>query len=137
MGKALALAQEAFDAGEIPIGAVVVWDDKIIGRGRNMTEQLQDVTAHAELIAITAATNHIGAKYLNEATIYVTIEPCLMCSGALYWSKIGHVVYGAEDEKNGYRKSANTPFHPRTTITTGILATECAQLMKDFFKRRR
>lgn len=142
MQRALALAQEAAAAGEIPVGALVVWDGKVIGKGRNQTEQLKDVTAHAEIIALTAATHYVGAKYLPEATLYVTLEPCLMCAGALYWSKIGAVVYGAADEKNGYRRftcqeKSGHPFHPKTKITSGILAGECAQLMKDFFRPRR
>lgn len=142
MRRALTLAQAAAEAGEIPVGALIVWDGKVIGKGQNQTEQLKDVTAHAEIIAITAAANYVGAKYLPEATLYVTLEPCLMCAGALYWSKIGTIVYGAGDEKNGYRcftksDKANAPFHPKTKIISGILADECAQLMKDFFKVRR
>ena len=139
MKQALRQAQMAYDAKEIPIGAIVTWDTKIIARGHNQTEQLNDCTAHAEMIALTAAFNHVGSKYLSEATLYVTIEPCLMCSGALYWSKIGRVVYGAEDVKNGYQKTTGntSPFHPKTELTSGVLADECAQLMKDFFAERR
>lgn len=139
MQQALRQAREAYDAGEIPIGAVVTWGDKIISRGHNQTEQLNDCTAHAEMIALTAAFNALGSKYLPEATLYVTIEPCLMCSGALYWSKIGRIVYGADDVKNGYRKTtgANRPFHPKTELVSGVLADESAQLMKDFFAARR
>lgn len=139
MKEALRQAQMAYDAGEIPIGAVVTWDTKIIARGHNQTEQLNDSTAHAEMIALTAAFNTLGSKYLTEATLYVTIEPCLMCSGALYWSKIGRIVYGAVDVKNGYKKTTgeNWPFHPKTQLTHGVLAEECAQLMKDFFAARR
>jgi tRNA(adenine34) deaminase len=139
MKEALRLAQAAFDAGEVPVGAVVVWDEKIIGRGSNQVEQLADSTAHAEMIAITAACNTIGAKYLMEATLYVTLEPCLMCAGAMYWSKIGRVVFGASDVKNGYKRIAGTqnPFHPKASISYGIMEQECAQLMKDFFAQRR
>ena len=139
MKEALRQAQMAYDAGEIPIGAVVTWDTKIIARGHNQTEQLNDSTAHAEMIALTAAFNTLGSKYLTEATLYVTIEPCLMCSGALYWSKIGRIVYGAVDVKNGYKKTTgeNWPFHPKTQLTHGVLAENCAQLMKDFFAARR
>jgi tRNA(adenine34) deaminase len=139
MKEALRQARLAFDAGEIPVGAVVVWDTKIISRGHNQVEQLNDSTAHAEIIAMTAAFNALGSKYLPEATLYVTLEPCLMCSGAIYWSKLGRIVYGATDVKNGYKKTTgeNWPFHPKATLTTGVLADECAQLMKDFFAARR
>jgi tRNA(adenine34) deaminase len=139
MKEALRLAHAAFDAGEVPVGAVVVWDEKIIGRGSNQVEQLADSTAHAEMIAITAACNTIGAKYLMEATLYVTLEPCLMCAGAMYWSKVGRVVFGASDVKNGYKRIAGTqnPFHPKSSISYGIMEQECAQLMKDFFAQRR
>ncbi|HRP90866.1 MAG TPA: nucleoside deaminase [Edaphocola sp.] len=139
MKQALVQAQYAFDAGEIPIGAVVVMHGKIVSRGHNQTEMLNDSTAHAEMIALTAAFNELGAKYLPEATLYVTIEPCLMCCGALYWSKIGRVVYGSPDEKNGYKKSVGNHygFHPKTQVSFGTLAEECSQLMKDFFKGKR
>ncbi|HMO62322.1 MAG TPA: nucleoside deaminase [Ferruginibacter sp.] len=140
MRQALREAQKAFDADEVPVGAVVVMQDKIIGRGHNQVEQLTDSTAHAEIIALTAAFNYLGSKYLPDATLYVTLEPCFMCSGALYWSKIGRVVYGAEDDKNGYRKIVHagaSPFHPKTTVHSGVLKDDCAQLMKDFFKGKR
>jgi tRNA(adenine34) deaminase len=139
MKEALRQARLAYDAGEIPVGAVVTWGEKIISRGHNQVEQLNDSTAHAEMIALTAAFNSLGSKYLPEATIYITLEPCLMCCGAMYWSKIGRIVYGAGDEKNGYRKTTgqNWPFHPKTTLMTGILAEEAAQLMRDFFAARR
>ena len=139
MKEALRQARLAFEADEVPVGAVIVWDNKIIARGHNQVEQLNDSTAHAEMIALTAAFNQIGSKYLPEATLYVTLEPCLMCCGAMYWSKIGRIVYGASDPKNGYRKTtgANNPFHPKTEIMNGLLAGECAQLMKDFFLARR
>lgn len=139
MMQALKEAKKAFDDDEIPIGAVVVQNEKIIARGHNMTERLNDPTAHAEMIALTAAFNTIGAKYLPEATLYVTVEPCLMCAGALYWSKIGKVVYGSSDEKNGYKKTAGTnwPFHPKTELVRGVLQDQCARLMKDFFQNKR
>lgn len=139
MKEALKQAQMAFDAGEVPVGAIVVWDGKILARGHNQVEQLKDATAHAEIIALTAAFNQTGAKYLPEATLYVTLEPCLMCSGAMYWSKIGRIVYGASDEKNGYRRftAGNNPFHPKANLTSGILEQECAELMKAFFRQRR
>ncbi len=139
MREALRQAKLAFDAGEIPVGAVVVWGTKIISRGYNQVEQLNDSTAHAEIIAMTAAFNQLGSKYLPEATLYVTVEPCLMCAGAIYWAKLGRIVYGASDVKNGYRKTTgdNWPFHPKAELAHGILAEECAQLMKDFFAARR
>ncbi len=139
MKQALVQAQRAFDAGEVPVGAVVVVNERIVSRGYNQTEMLNDCTAHAEMIALTAAFNELGAKYLPEATLYVTIEPCLMCCGALYWSKIGRVVFGGIDEKNGYKHivGAQHGFHPKTQIGHGVLADECVQLMKDFFKTKR
>ncbi len=139
MKEAYRLAQHAYQEGEVPVGAVVVWNEKIIGRGSNQVEQLADSTAHAEMIALTAAFNELGAKYLPDATLYVTIEPCLMCCGALYWSKIGRVVFGGTDEKNGYKHVVGEQygFYPTTKISHGLLAEECTQLMKDFFKSRR
>lgn len=139
MMQALKEARKAFDEGEVPVGAVVVMQEKIIARGHNMVEKLKDPTAHAEIIALTSAFNLLGSKYLPEATLYVTVEPCLMCAGGMYWSKIGSIVYGAGDEKNGYKKTtgANWPFHPRTELVHGILKDECAQLMKDFFRSKR
>ncbi|MBI5372795.1 MAG: nucleoside deaminase [Sphingobacteriales bacterium] len=139
MMQALKEARIAFDEDEIPIGAVVVLNKKIIARGHNMTERLNDPTAHAEMIALTAAFNAMGSKYLPEATLYVTVEPCFMCAGAVYWSKIGRLVYGAEDEKNGYKKTAGTnwPFHPKTELIRGVMKEECASLMKQFFKNKR
>lgn len=139
MKEALRQAQLAYESNEVPVGAVVVWNNKIIARGHNQVEQLNDSTAHAEMIALTAAFNAIGSKYLNEATLYITLEPCLMCCGAMYWSKVARIVYGASDPKNGYKKTtgANNPFHPKTEITHGIMAEECAQLMKDFFAAKR
>ena len=139
MMQALREARTAFTDEEVPIGAVVVLNGKIIARGHNMTERLKDPTAHAEMIALTSAFNSLRAKYLPEAVLYVTVEPCLMCAGALYWSKIGKVVYGAEDEKNGYRRTTRGewPFHPKTELIRGIMKEECGQLMKDFFQKKR
>ncbi|MBS1616512.1 MAG: nucleoside deaminase [Bacteroidetes bacterium] len=139
MHLALQQAKEAFDADEVPIGALVVWNGKIIGRGRNEVERLKDSTAHAEMLALTAAFNTVGAKYLPEACLYVTVEPCLMCSGALFWSKIGRIVYGAEDVKHGYRHFTGDvfPFHPKAQIQSGILAEECSALMRAFFAGKR
>ncbi len=142
MTQALKEAQKAFDADEVPIGAVVVWNDKIIARGYNQTELLKDCTAHAEMIALTVAFNEIGSKYLTEGTLYVTVEPCLMCSGALYWSKIGRIVFGTTDDKSGYNRYfkdnvVKSPFHPKTQVQHGILQDECAALMQAFFKSKR
>ena len=139
MAIALKEAQRAFDEDEVPVGAIVVMNNRIIGKGYNQVEKLNDSTAHAEIIALTAAFNFLGSKYLPEATLYVTLEPCLMCSGALYWSKIGKIVFGAADDKNSYRRTtgSNNPFHPKTEIIGGIMEEECAQLMKDFFKSKR
>ncbi len=139
MQHALKEAGEAFQAEEVPVGAIVVIGQKILARAYNQVELLKDPTAHAELLALTSACNFLGAKYLPEATLYVTVEPCLMCCGALYWAKIGRVVYGAPDEKNGYRHitGTNWPFHPKTKLTSGVLQEECAALIRDFFKRKR
>ena len=139
MRQAMREAERAFSEGEVPVGAILVMNERIIARGYNQVEKLTDSTAHAEIIALTAAFNFLGSKYLPDAALYVTVQPCLMCSGALYWSKIGRVVYGAEDEKNGYKRVAgeHSPFHPKTVLTAGVLKDECAQLMKDFFKARR
>jgi len=139
MSEALKQAQKAYDAGEVPVGALVVWDNKIISRGHNQVEQLNDSTAHAEMIALTSAFNTLGSKYLTEAVLYVTVEPCLMCCGTMYWSKVGKIIYGAADIKNGYKKTTgdNWPFHPKATLIDGVLANECAQLMKDFFLAKR
>ncbi|RYD77717.1 MAG: nucleoside deaminase [Sphingobacteriales bacterium] len=139
MQLALKEAKKAFEKEEVPIGAIVVMQDKIIAKAHNQVELLNDSTAHAEVLALTTAYNFLGSKYLPDATLYVTIEPCLMCCGALYWSKIGRIVFGAPDDKNSYRRSTgnNNPFHPKTVITGGILQDECAALMKDFFKARR
>lgn len=136
MRMALAEAREALDRGEVPVGAVVVSGDRIVGRGHNLVENLCDVTAHAEMQAITAASESLGGKYLTDCTLYVTVEPCAMCAGALGWSQIGRIVYGAPDDKRGYRKvygSERGPLHPKTQIMGGVLARECASLMSDFF----
>ena len=137
MRMALKEAEAAFDEGEIPVGAVVVSRDRIIARAHNQTEQLHDVTAHAEMLAITAAANQMGGKYLTDCTLYVTVEPCTMCAGATGWAQISRVVYGAADEKRGFQKIAAHALHPEATVTTGILEEECAALMKAFFKDRR
>ena len=139
MKQALEQAKIAYEKGEVPIGAVVVINERIISRGYNQTEMLNDSTAHAEMIALTAAFSELGSKYLSDATLYVTIEPCLMCCGALYWSKIGRVVYGGIDEKNGYKSIVGEKygFHPKTKISHGVLMEESIGLMKDFFKSKR
>lgn len=139
MRQALREAEKAFEANEVPIGAVVVINQKIVARAHNMTEQLNDSTAHAEILALTSSYNFLGSKYLPDATLYVTIEPCLMCVGAMYWSKLERVVWGADDEKNGYRHvtESNFPFHPKTKIRTGVLKDECAELMRQFFRQKR
>ncbi|MEY3874123.1 MAG: hypothetical protein RL363_844 [Bacteroidota bacterium] len=138
MRQALVQAQRAFDADEVPVGAVVVMHNKIIAKGHNQVQLLKDVTAHAEILAITSACEAMQEKYLTEATLYVTVEPCLMCAGALYWNKIGHIVFGASDAKNSYRRvTEKNPFHPSTTLVGGILQEECAALMQAFFKAKR
>ena len=138
MTAALVEARRALELDEIPIGAVVVCKGRIIGKGHNLTESLTDVTAHAEMQAITAAAQSLGGKYLTDCTLYVTVEPCVMCAGAIGWSQIGRVVYGASDSKRGYSTIvAKSPFHPRTEVTAGVLADECSQLMKSFFASKR
>lgn len=140
MRMALNEALEALENGEVPIGAVVVSNDRIIGRGHNLVETLHDVTAHAEMQAITAASDTLGGKYLPDCTIYVTVEPCAMCAAALGWAQIGRVVFGADDEKRGFRKvygSERGPLHPKTQVASGVLADECSTLMSDFFKKLR
>lgn len=137
---ALAEAEEAFAAGEIPVGAVIVCNDRVIARGHNLTETLKDVTAHAEMMAITAASENLGGKYLPDCTLYVTVEPCVMCAGALGWSQIGRIVYGASDEKRGffsYFSPDRSPIHPKTRITAGVLAEDCRALMQSFFRKLR
>lgn len=137
MQQALQEARKAAEAGEVPVGAVVVCRDHIIARAHNLTETLNDVTAHAEMQAITAAANALGGKYLTDCTLYVTVEPCVMCAGAIAWSQMGKLVFGAVDEKRGYRRYAPQALHPKTEVVTGVKAEECAQLMKDFFKKKR
>ena len=139
MQQALKEANKAFDDGEVPVGAVVVMGERVIARGHNQVERLNDPTAHAEIIALTSAFNYLGSKYLPEATIYITVEPCLMCAGALYWSKVARIIWGADDEKNGHKRitEPNWPFHPKTEVVKGILKAECGELMKRFFRERR
>lgn len=139
MQQAIKEAVLAYEADEVPVGTVVVIKNKIIARGHNQVELLSDATAHAEILALTSAFNKLGSKYLPEATLYVTVEPCLMCCGAMYWSKIGRIVYGTADEKNGYKHITreNWPFHPKTELSSGVLQDECAQLMRSFFKAKR
>lgn len=137
MRRALQEAEAARDAGEIPVGAVIVAGDRIIARAHNLTETLSDVTAHAEMQAITSAANLLGGKYLTDCTLYVTLEPCVMCAGAIGWSQLRRVVYGASDEKRGFTKFAPKALHPKCTVTTGVLEEECRQLMTDFFRSRR
>lgn len=140
MRMALEEAREAARQGEVPIGTVIVTNDRIVGRGHNLVETLNDVTAHAEMQAITAASETLGGKYLTECTLYVTVEPCAMCAGAIGWAQMGRVVFGAPDEKRGYRKvygSERGPLHPKTRLAFGVLAEECGALMSDFFKTLR
>jgi len=137
MKQALAEAQIAFERDEVPVGAVIVCGERIIARGHNLTETLNDVTAHAEMQTITAAANFLGGKYLIDCTLYVTVEPCVMCAGALGWSQISKVVYGTADEKRGFTRFAPDALHPKTEIVSGIMETECSELMKIFFKKKR
>ncbi len=137
MRKALYEAQRAAEEGEIPIGAVIVCNDRIISRAHNLTEKLHDVTAHAEMQAITAAADLLGGKYLSDCTLYVTVEPCVMCAGAIGWAQIGRIVYGANDEKRGYQLYAPRALHPKAIVTRGVLEAECRQMMQDFFKQKR
>lgn len=140
MRLALREAEEAARKDEVPIGAVIVVNDKVIAKGHNLTETLNDVTAHAEMMAITAAANALGGKYLPQCTLYVTVEPCPMCAGALGWSQIGRIVYGASDAKRGFSRLCNgktTPLHPKTIVTPGVLADEAAEIMTNFFRRKR
>ena len=139
MKAALREAEKAYEEGEVPVGAIVVVNDRIISRGYNMVEKLKDPTAHAEIIALTSAFNALGAKYIPDATLYVTVEPCLMCAGALHWSKVGTIVWGAPDVKNGHHiyTDERNPFHPKTQVISGIMADEAAELMKAFFRERR
>ena len=137
MKQALVEAKEAYRQGEVPVGAVVVCKDRIIAKSHNLTELLHDVTAHAEMQAITSAAEHLGGKYLNDCTLYVTVEPCVMCAGALGWSQISRIVYGAPDEKRGYSRFAPGALHPRTQVTAGVMADECTALMQRFFREKR
>ena len=137
MKMALAEAERAYAEGEVPVGAVVVCKGRVIARAHNLTETLTDVTAHAEMQAITAAANYLGGKYLADCALYVTVEPCVMCAGAIAWSQLGRLVFGAGDEKRGYQRYAPQALHPKTLVQQGLLADECAGLMKDFFKKRR
>lgn len=137
MRQALAEAQKAAERGEVPVGAVVVCHDRIIARAHNLTETLNDVTAHAEMQAITAAANYLGGKYLTDCTLYVTVEPCVMCAGALAWAQLGRLVFGASDEKRGYQRFAPDALHPKTVVVKDVLSVECAECMKAFFKKKR
>jgi tRNA(adenine34) deaminase len=138
MQGALAQARLAFEAGEVPVGAVIVCNNHIIARAHNQTEQLTDVTAHAEILALTAASGHLGSKYLPDCTLFVTLEPCLMCAGALAWAQVGRIVYGASDEKRGFMLSGGKSLlHPKTKLEMGILEAECSALLKEFFKIKR
>lgn len=137
MQQALKEARQAYEGGEIPVGAVVVCQNQIIARAHNQTELLRDVTAHAEILAITAASNYLNSKYLRDCTLFVTLEPCVMCAGALFWSQLGRVVYGAPDDKRGFMRYGKSLLHPKTQLEFGILAEECAALLKVFFQQRR
>ncbi len=137
MKQALTLAEQAFEEGEVPVGAVVVADNKIIGKGYNQTEKLNDPTAHAEMLALTAAFHAMNAKYLEDCTLYVSLEPCVMCAGALFWSQIEKVVYAAQDEKRGYARHQENLLHPKTRVEQGPFAAESAALIKTFFQERR
>lgn len=137
MRKALDEARVAFDMDEIPVGAVVVCQNRIIAGAHNLTERLCDVTAHAEMQAITAAANSLGGKYLTDCTLYVTLEPCVMCAGAIGWAQIGRVVFGAADDKRGYRRFASEALHPKTEVTSGVLADACSALLREFFAKKR
>ena len=137
MKKALEEAQLAYEEGEVPVGAIVVCNNQIIAKARNQTERLHDVTAHAEMIAISAATEFLGAKYLTDCTLYVTLEPCVMCAGALAWSQIGKIVYGASEERRGFMKFGQGILHPKTELLQGIAQEDCAALMKSFFQEKR
>jgi tRNA(adenine34) deaminase len=146
MKQALQQAQKAYDEDEVPVGTVIVINNKIIAKGYNQVEKLNDCTAHAEIIALTSAFNYLGSKYLPDATIYITIEPCLMCAGALYWSKIGKIIYGAPDEKNGYLRWVSSPegggqegapFHPKTVVVGNFMRQECSEIIQRFFQQKR
>lgn len=137
MTLALAEAQQAFDANEVPVGCIIVAGNRVVGRGHNLTQTLSDVTAHAEIQAITAASQTLGGKYLNDCTLYVTVEPCVMCAGAIGWAQMGRLVYGASDPKRGYTLFAPKALHPKTQVSSGVLEHECQTLMESFFKKLR
>ena len=137
MKQAYKEAEKAFEEGEVPVGAIIVSDNQIIAKAHNQTELLNDVTAHAEIVAITAASEYLGTKYLSECTMYVTLEPCIMCAGALYWAQLGKLVFGACDEKRGFFRYGRELLHPKTTVLQGVLETECSVLLTEFFKNRR
>ena len=137
MQLALAEAHKAFAMGEVPVGCIIVADGQVVGRGHNLTEMLEDVTAHAEIQAITAAANTLGGKYLSQCTLYVTVEPCVMCAGAIGWAQLKRVVYGASDEKRGFTILAPKALHPKCTVSSGVLETECRELMQSFFAQKR
>lgn len=137
MRQALVEAHKAYDLGEVPIGAVVVWNDRVVGRGHNLVETLKDPTAHAEMQAITAATTSIGGKYLAECRLYVTVEPCTMCAGACYWAQVGQVIYGTADPKRGVSRLGQSVFHPKTIVVSGVLEQECGDLVRSFFQKLR
>ncbi len=137
MKKAIEQAEMAMEQDEVPVGAVIVSNNQIIAKAHNQTERLTDVTAHAEIIAITAASNYLGSKYLKDCTLYVTLEPCVMCVGALAWAQIGKIVFGAEDTKSGFMQHGKELLHPKTQLAYGVLQVECSQLMKSFFKNKR
>jgi tRNA(adenine34) deaminase len=137
MKEAFKEAQKAFNEDEVPVGAVIVCDNKIIARAHNMTERLNDVTAHAEMLAFTSATDYLGGKYLNECTLYVTLEPCIMCSGAAYWTQLKKVVYGASDEKRGFSKLSTNILHPKTEIVKGVQHVICGEILTQFFEKKR
>jgi tRNA(adenine34) deaminase len=137
MNEALKEAKKASDKDEVPVGAVIVWNNQIIARAHNLTETLKDATAHAEMQAFTAASNTIGGKYLPDCVLYVTLEPCVMCAGASNWTQVGRIVFGADDEKRGYTRIRESLIHPRTIVQGGVLKENCSRLLKDFFKRKR
>lgn len=137
MQLALVEAHKALETGEVPIGCIIVASHQVVGRGHNLTQMLADVTAHAEMQAITAASQTLGGKYLNDCTLYVTVEPCVMCAGAIGWAQLGRLVYGADDPKRGYTRYAPQALHPKTQVTAGVLKSECQQLMESFFKKLR
>lgn len=137
MSLALHEAQKALSKGEVPVGCIIVSEGQIVGRGHNLTETLRDVTAHAEIQAITAASQTLGGKYLTDCTLYVTVEPCVMCAGAIGWAQIKRVVYGCSDEKRGYSRFAPEAFHPKTSVKSGVLEDDCRQMMQEFFSKKR